>query len=137
MIRKILGRLAAVRPLAFAFFALASFAASAFDTPYLTFRSASSFNITVYSAKWDGTVDHLFATIGFDGGALVGSLVNEAQMQDCAYLYGQATLTPDTGERVIEVQKLVSLEAFYEVTLYADLDAEIWSIDGASIPSLK
>ena len=93
--------------------------------------------VGVASAKWDGTVDHLFATIGFDGGALVGSLVNEAQMQDCAYLYGQATLTPDTGERVIEVQKLASLEAFYEVTLYADLDAEIWSIDGASIPSLK
>ena len=46
MIRKILGRLAAVRPLAFAALALASFAASAFDTPYLTFRSASSFSLS-------------------------------------------------------------------------------------------
>ena len=58
MIRKILGRLAAVRPLAFAFFALASFAASAFDTPYLTFRSASSFRLSGTSSRWSsGTLD--------------------------------------------------------------------------------
>ena len=58
MIRKILGRLAAVRPLAFAFFALASFAASAFDTPYLTFRSAASFSLSVSSPKWDGKIEY-------------------------------------------------------------------------------
>ena len=55
MIRKILGRLAAVRPLAFAFFALASFAASAFDTPYLTFRSAETFTLSATKA-WNGTL---------------------------------------------------------------------------------
>lgn len=55
MIRKILGRLVAVRSLAVAFFALASFAASAFDTPYLTFRSAETFTLSATKA-WDGTL---------------------------------------------------------------------------------
>ena len=56
MIHKILGRLASVRSFVFAALAMASFAASAFDTPYLTFRSASSFSISSYTKKWDGTV---------------------------------------------------------------------------------
>ena len=56
MIHKILGRLASARSFVFAALALASFAASAFDTPYLTFRSASSFSISSYTKKWDGTV---------------------------------------------------------------------------------
>ena len=38
------------------FAALATLVASAFDTPYLTFRSASSFSISCYTKKWDGTV---------------------------------------------------------------------------------
>ena len=58
MIHKILGRLAAARSFVFAALALASFAASAFDTPYLTFRSASSFSITAYTPNWDGTLEY-------------------------------------------------------------------------------
>ena len=45
MINKILGRLSSVRSFVFAALALASFAASAFDTPNQTVRSASSFSI--------------------------------------------------------------------------------------------
>ena len=59
MIRKILGRLASARPLAFAFFALASFAASAFDTPYLTFRSSASFSLSGTSSRWTGDGGYL------------------------------------------------------------------------------
>ena len=56
MIRKILGRLASAR--SFVFAALASFAASAFDTPYLTFRSASQFRLSGTSSRWSsGTLD--------------------------------------------------------------------------------
>ena len=55
MIRKILGRLAAARPFVFAAFALASFASLAFDTPYLTFRSAETFTLSATKA-WDGTL---------------------------------------------------------------------------------
>lgn len=58
MIHKILGRLASVRLFAFATLALASFAASAFDTPYLTFRSASQFRLSGTSNRWSsGTLD--------------------------------------------------------------------------------
>ena len=39
MIHEILGRLASARSFVFAALALASFSASAFETPYLTFRS--------------------------------------------------------------------------------------------------
>ena len=55
MIHKILGRLASVRLFVFATLALASFAASAFDTPYLTFRSAASFSLST-TKRWDGTI---------------------------------------------------------------------------------
>lgn len=58
MIHKILGRLASVRLFVFATLALASFAASAFDTPYLTFRSASQFRLSGTSSRWSsGTLD--------------------------------------------------------------------------------
>ena len=47
-----------IRSFLCAAFALATLVSQAFDTPYLTFRSESSFNITVYSAKWDGTMEY-------------------------------------------------------------------------------
>ena len=55
MMHKILGRIASVRSFVFAAFALAMSAASAFDTPYLTFRSASSFTLSA-TKRWDGTL---------------------------------------------------------------------------------
>ena len=60
MIHEILGRLASARSFVFAALALASFAASAFETPYLTFRSADTFSLkTNNSAKnWDGTIEY-------------------------------------------------------------------------------
>ena len=60
MIHKILGRLASVRLFVFATLALASFAASAFETPYLTFRSASEFTLKTSnnSKNWNGTIEY-------------------------------------------------------------------------------
>ena len=55
MMRKILGRIASARSFVFAAFALAMSAVSAFDTPYLTFRSASSFSLSA-TKRWDGTL---------------------------------------------------------------------------------
>ena len=97
MIRKILGRLAAVRPLAFAFFALASFAASAFDTPYLTFRSASSFNITVYSAKWDGTMEYSTDAVAWTTwtGSSISGVLSDGQYR--LYLRGMGNSTVSGG----------------------------------------
>ena len=89
MIRKILGRLAAVRPLAFAFFALASFAASAFDTPYLTFRSAASFSLRVSSPKWDGKIEYSTDTVNWTewNGASVSAALSDGQYR--LYLRGE------------------------------------------------
>ena len=59
MIHKILGRLSSVRSFVFAALALAAFTVQAFDTPYLTFRSAASFSLTTVSTKrWDGTLQY-------------------------------------------------------------------------------
>ena len=59
MTRKILGRLASARSFICAAFALATFVSQAFDTPYLTFRSAASFSLTTVSTKrWDGTLQY-------------------------------------------------------------------------------
>ncbi|MBR1589396.1 MAG: hypothetical protein IJ658_13870 [Kiritimatiellae bacterium] len=55
MMHKILGRIASVRSFVFAAVALAMSAASAFDTPYLTFRSPSSFTLSA-TKRWDGTL---------------------------------------------------------------------------------
>ncbi len=73
--------LPSVRPLAFAFFALASFAASAFDTPYLTFRSASSFSLRVSSPKWDGKIEYSTDTVNWTewNGASVSAALSDGQ----------------------------------------------------------
>ena len=93
--------------------------------------------VGVASQREDGYLSNLFATIGTASGALVAVMENGASMEHCRYLYGEATLSNVTTEQVTDVEKLTSSEAFYDVALYADLDSEIWSIDGASIPSLK
>lgn len=85
MIRKILGRLAAVRPLAFAAFALASFVASAFDTPYLTFRSAETFSLQIWSPKWDGTME--YSTDKVNWTTWTGSSISAVQSGDEYFLY--------------------------------------------------
>ena len=58
MTRKIFGRIMSARLFVFAIASLAALALSAFDTPYLTFRSASSFSITAYTPNWDGTLEY-------------------------------------------------------------------------------
>lgn len=89
MIRKILGRLAAARPLAFAAFALASFAASAFDTPYLTFRSAETFSLQIWSPKWDGTME--CSTDKVNWTTWTGSSISAVQSGDEYFLYMRGT----------------------------------------------
>jgi len=55
MIHKFFGRLATARSFVFAMVSFAALALSAFDTPYLTFRSATSFTLSATKA-WDGTL---------------------------------------------------------------------------------
>jgi len=55
MTRKILGRIMSARLFVFAMASFAALALSAFDTPYLTFRSASSFSLSA-TKRWDGTL---------------------------------------------------------------------------------
>ena len=89
MIHKILGRLAAARSFVFAAFALASFAASAFDTPYLTFRSAETFSIRVSSPKWDGTMQ--YSTDAANWTTWTGAEISAAQSGDEYFLYLRGT----------------------------------------------
>ena len=91
----------------------------------------------VASLRDEGNLNNVFATIGSASGALVSVMQNDATMDNCAYLYGSATLSSVTPEQVTGTQNLASLEAFYNVALYDDFDGEIWSIDGASLPSLR
>ena len=61
MIHKILGRLLSARSFVFAALALAAFAVQASGTPYLTFRSPSSFTLKVYFPSykgWDGSMQY-------------------------------------------------------------------------------
>ncbi len=97
MIRKILGRIAAVRPLAFAFFALASFAAHAFDTPYLTFRSAASFSLSVSSPKWDGKIEYSTDTENWTewNGSSVSAALSDGQYR--LYLRGESNTNLNGG----------------------------------------
>lgn len=62
MIRKILGRIAAVRPFAFAALTLASFTASAFDTPYLTSYDITEF-LDIPAADANGIINLGDATV--------------------------------------------------------------------------
>ena len=55
MIRKILGRIMSARSFVLAIASLATLAVQAFDTPYLTFRSATSFTLSA-TKRWDGTL---------------------------------------------------------------------------------
>ena len=90
MIRKILGRLSAARSFVFAALALASFAASAFDTPYLTFRSAETFSIQINAKKWDGTIEYSTDTLNWatwDG----TTTINAALSGDEYFLYLRGT----------------------------------------------
>ena len=55
MTHKFLGRIPSARLVIFAIASLAALALSAFDTPYLTFKSASSFSLSA-TKRWDGTL---------------------------------------------------------------------------------
>ena len=89
MIHKILGRLASARSFVFAALALASFAASAFETPYLTFRSAETFSIRVSSPKWDGTMQ--YSTDAANWTTWTGAEISAAQSGDEYFLYLRGT----------------------------------------------
>ncbi len=89
MMHKILGRIASARSFVFAAFALAMSAASAFDTPYLTFRSPSTFSISVWSPKWDGTME--YSTDKANWTTWTGSSISAAQSGDEYFLYLRGT----------------------------------------------
>ena len=59
MTHKFLGRIPSARSFVFAMASLAALALSAFDTPYLTFRSASSFSLYGTSSRWTGDGGYL------------------------------------------------------------------------------
>ena len=103
MIHKILGRLSSVRSFVFAALALAAFAASAFDTPYLTFRSAASFSLSGTSSRWTGDGGYLeYATSNpTESGSWTtwtGSYTSAVQTDGQYYIYlrgkGIATFNP-------------------------------------------
>ena len=59
LMRNYLGHIASIRSVIFTLFALASFASSAFNTPYLTFRSSASFSLSGTSSRWTGDGGYL------------------------------------------------------------------------------
>ena len=89
MVNKILGRVSAVRSFVFAALALASFAASAFDTPYLTFRSAASFSLRVSGPKWDGTIEYSTDAVNWTTwtGSTISAALSDGQYR--LYLRGE------------------------------------------------
>lgn len=106
----------------------------------------SGVTVTAESVGWaavisavreDGLVQNVFATIGTNSGALVTELVDGAQMEKCAYLYGADTFTEVTEGQVMETHRLGSLDAFYAAALYEDFDEAVWQISGEALPTLK
>ena len=89
MMHKFFGRIASARSFVFAAFALAMSAAFAFDTPSLTFRSASSFSISVWSPKWDGTMQ--YSTDKANWTTWTGSSISAVQSGDEYFLYLRGT----------------------------------------------
>lgn len=92
MTRKIFGRIPSARSLVFAMASLAALALSAFDTPYLTFRSASSFSISGTSSRWTGDGGYLeYATSNPADSASwstwSGSYISAAQTAGQYYIY--------------------------------------------------
>ena len=91
----------------------------------------------VSAVREDGLVQNVYATVGTHSGALVSELVNGAQMENCAYLYGADTFSEVTEGQVTETQILGSLDAFYAAALYEDFDGSVWQISGDALPTLK
>ena len=92
MINKILGRLPSVRSFVFAIAALATLAVQAFDTPYLTFRSATSFTLSATKA-WDGTLQKATSNPA-DGSSWsdwTGSSITAVQSDGQYYIYLRGT----------------------------------------------
>jgi hypothetical protein len=86
-----------IRSFLCAAFALASLVSQAFDTPYLTFRSESSFNITVYSAKWDGTMEYSTDAVAWTTwtGSSISGVLSDGQYR--LYLRGMGNSTVSGG----------------------------------------
>ena len=68
---------------------LAALALQAFDTPYLTFRGASSFSLRVSSSKWDGKIEYSTDTVNWTewNGASVSAALSDGQYR--LYLRGE------------------------------------------------
>ena len=90
LLSKLIGRIASVRSFIVAAFALAALVSQAFDTPYLTFRSAETFSIQINAKKWDGTIEYSTDTLNWatwDG----TTTINAALSGDEYFLYLRGT----------------------------------------------
>ena len=79
-----------IRSFLCAAFALAALVSQAFDTPYLTFRSAETFSIQINAKKWDGTIEYSTDTLNWatwDG----TTTINAALSGDEYFLYLRGT----------------------------------------------
>ena len=89
MIQKIFGRIASARSFVFAMASLAALALQAFDTPYLTFRSASSFTLSA-TKTWDGTLQ-MATSNPSDGSSWTGASITAEQSGGQYYIYLRGT----------------------------------------------
>ena len=100
MTSKISGRVSAGRSLVCALLSFAALAVQAFDTPYLTFRSATSFTLNVRNKakNWDGTLQYSTDTTNWttwDGTTTLNAVQSDGQYR--LYLRGSNN-TILTGE---------------------------------------
>ena len=98
-----------------AFAALATLVASAFDTPYLTFRSSMPFSVEASSQSWDGTIE--YSTDAATWTTWTGSSISAAQSggQYRIYLRG-------TGNTVVSNGSYWSLPAMGDVYCEGDIE---------------
>jgi len=84
----LLSRIASARSFIFAMASFASLALSAFDTPYLTFRSATSFSISA-TKRWDGTIQKATSNPANEASwsEWTGSLITAVETDGQYYIY--------------------------------------------------
>ena len=92
-------RIPSVRSFLIALASLAALAVQAVDTPYLTFRSASSFSLRVSSPKWDGKIEYSTDTVNWTewDGSSVSAALSDGQYR--LYLRGENNTVVSGGNK--------------------------------------
>jgi len=111
---------------------LASLALQAFDTPYLTFRSASSFTITSKTVIWDGTLEYSIDTVNWTAIAASSTMTAvESSGQYYIYMRGKGNSVLNPGK----YESLFTLAATEDVYCEGDIET-LRAYDNVDMPTM-